>query len=184
MSKVEFLIESSYNTDIVGLQNLKNRYFDLLHKNEFPQNPEKVDFYSMINFLKRRDEKNPICIGPYKNISPFEAVIRIASDLVIINGLLQLARNSEFRTARFTLRLGTTHVKDKGDFTITLNGQEMEGEAFNVAPSFLKNKLSKTLTKWKEIGGLKYILINADAFEGVVIKNLDKRIVKVENWHI
>jgi hypothetical protein len=183
MSKVDFLIEASNNIDIVGLQNLKIRYFDLLHKNEFPKNPVKVDFYSMINFLKRRDEKNPISIGPYYNISPFEAVNRIASDLVIINGLLQLARNGEFRTARFTLRLGTTHVKDKGDFTISLNGQELEGEAFNVAPSFLKAKLSKTLTKWRKIGGLQYILINADAFEGVVIKSLDTRIIKVENWH-
>ena len=120
---------------------------------------------------------NPLIIGPYKNITPFEAANRIASDLVIINGSLQLIGSQEPESSVVTLRLGAEHIKGKGDFTIN----KFEGEAFNVAPSFLSTKLYQTRRKWRDNQDLlKYILINEDAFRGRFPN--DKKIIIVSNW--
>ena len=185
MSNVESLLKSKLcDVDVAGLKAIKKEYFELLIDNPFSKAPTSGNFYEMINYFKRKDETNPICIGPYKNITPFEAANRIASDLVIINGLLQLERNNpNLKEASFILRLGTTHKKEKGDITIKIGNNEFEGEAFNVAPSFLKTKLNKTLKKWKNNDKLRYILINKDAFEEIHFNSLDKRVVKVEKWH-
>lgn len=183
MAKVEFLLKSKlHDIDIKGLAALKNEYFALLDENKFPIAPLSGGFFEMIDHYKRKNENEPNAIGPYKNITPFEAANRIASDLVIINGLIQLVHDKKLENALFTLRLGTTHVKDKGDFTIKIGMEEFEGEAFNVAPSFLKTKLQKTKSKW--IGkNLSYILINNDAFESFK-GNLDVRVFKVKNWMV
>lgn len=182
MAEVEFLLKSKlHDIDVKGLAALKNEYFTLLVENKFPSAPISGDFFDMIKHFKRKVENEPISIGPYKNITPFEAANRIASDLVIINGLIQLVHDKKLENALFTLRLGTTHVKDKGDFTIKIGMEEFEGEAFNVAPSFLKAKLNKTLRKWKE-KNLEYILVNYDAFESFNSERYDKRIFIVNNW--
>lgn len=182
MAKVDFLLESKLDEGITvsELEAVKKEYFELLENNKFPKPPEGENFNDMIQYFKRKDENNPIAIGPYKNITPFEAANRIASDLVIINGLLQLIKDKKIEKALFILRLGTTHIKGKGDFTIKLENDELEGEAFNVAPSFLKAKLNKTVNKWKG-HKLDYILINEDAFDGFT-KQLDKRIIKINCW--
>lgn len=183
MEKVQFLLKNNIeNIDVSGLQLVKEEYFNLLKENVFPKAPETGGFYEMINYFKRKNENNPIGIGPYRNITPFEAANRIASDLVIINGLIQLIEKNNLENAILTLRLGTTHVKDKGDFTIKIDAEEFEGEAFNVAPSFLIAKLNKTLRKWKS-NKLEYILVNEDAFERFEIEKFDRRIFLVKNWN-
>ncbi|MCK6611369.1 MAG: hypothetical protein L6Q78_10015 [Bacteroidia bacterium] len=180
MAKVIFLLHSKLeDIDFSDLKELKCEYFMLLERNKFPI-PPTGHYSKMIGYLKRKDESNQESIGPYKNITLFEAANRIASDLVIINGLIQLTQEKKLNEPRFTLRLGTTHISGKGDFSIKIGDEEMEGEAFNVAPSFLKGKLYKTTTKWKE-KNLSYILINDDAFEGFKGR-LDGRIFKVKNW--
>lgn len=186
MKKVEYLFERTKLVDLDhgALLKFKDVYLKLLNDNPFPEPPNSSAFHEIINYLKRKDQSNPLKIGAYENITPFEAANRIASDLIIINGLLQLVmKNEEFKEALFTLRLGTTHHSNKGDFTITLNGKELEGEAFNVAPSFLKQKMSNTKKKWKDNQQLKYILVNAEAFEFIGASKIDERVFKVENWH-
>lgn len=183
MAVVQFLLKSELEAiDFSGLKSVKKEYFDLLEANVFPKAPENNNFFEMINYLKRKDENNPISIGPYRNITPFEAANRIASDLVIINGLLQLIKEKYIDPLNtvFTLRLGTTHIKDKGDFTIKTGAEESEGEAFNVAPSFFKSKLNKTLKKWKG-KNLHYIFINEDAFEEFKSDKLNIKVIKVRN---
>ncbi len=183
MAKVEFLLKSKLEQITISeLKILKEEYFNLLELNKFPKPPISGNAVEMIHYFKRKDEINPISIGPYKNITPFEAANRIASDLVIINGLLKLVEENKIENALFTLLLGTTHIKEKGDFTIKKGDNEWEGEAFNVATSFLNAKLQKTKSKWKDNPKLKYILINAEAFEGVIFKSLDERVFKVKNW--
>jgi hypothetical protein len=181
MAKVDFLLKSKLdNISVSELETLKKEYFELLESNKFPEPPKGGDFSDMIHYFKRKDENDPFEIGPYKNITPFEAANRIASDLVIINGLLQLTK--ELTNPVMTLRLGTTHVPGKGDFTIKIGNKEFEGEAFNVAPSFLKAKLQKTIRKWKGNDKLKYILINKDVCDGMKIDKKNIRIIPVENW--
>ncbi len=187
MQKVGYLFDRAKLIDIDHkvLLEFKELYFKLLKDNPFPAPPKSGSVYDNINYLKRKEQSQVQKIGPYENCSLFEAANRIASDLVIINGILQLIEaNQELKKALFSLQLGTTHQKGKGDFTIKINGEEREGEAFNVAPSFLKQKMSKTKNKWKGNQQLKYILVNADAFEFIGSSKIDERVFKVENWHI
>ncbi|OHT43415.1 hypothetical protein [Flavobacterium tructae] len=190
MKKVTYLFDRDelFGMDYHALQAFKYTYFKLLSDNPFPISPNSGNFYEMIQYLKRKDETLPVKIGTYENITLFEAANRIASDLVIINGLIQLVEEQkEFEKATFTLRLGTTHVKNKGDFTIHTENGDLEGEAFNVAPSFLENKLRKTLDKWKkgpESSVLRYIFVNAEAFVYRENVKVDEwvRVVKVKKW--
>ncbi|AYM99750.1 hypothetical protein [Chryseobacterium sp. 3008163] len=187
MKKVTYLFGSAelINIDYQTLQIFKERYFSFLTDNPFPKPPGTGAYFEMIHYLKRKDINNPQKIGPYENITIFEAANRIASDLVIINGIIQLVQNNPLlENARFTLRLGILHEKGKGDFTIHLENEDFEGEAFNVAPSFLNVKLRNTISKWNKEDNrekLKYILVNDEAFE-FVTKSPDERIFRVKNW--
>ncbi|MBQ0909752.1 hypothetical protein KBJ98_13645 [Flavobacterium sp. F-328] len=186
MKKVVYLFDRTQieNLDFIGLMNFKSYYLQLLNDNPFPEPPKSGSFHDVITYLKRKNQSQALKIGAYENITVFEAANRIASDLIIINGLLQLVeKNKNLKNALFTLRLGTTHHVGKGDFTINCNGEELEGEAFNVAPSFLKQKLRNTINKWKHNHQLKYILVNTEAFEFVGHSKIDERVFKVENWH-
>lgn len=186
MNKVAYLFDRNQiaKLDYKGLIEFKCDYLKLLNDNPFPDPPTSGSFYEVITYLKRKDQSKDVKIGAYGNITVFEAGNRIASDLIIINGLLQLVdKNEEFKKALFTLRLGTTHLAGKGDFTIHFNGLELEGEAFNVAPSFLKPKMRITINKWKDNHQLKYILVNEEAFEFIGASKIDERVFKVKNWH-
>jgi len=189
MKKVIYLFDNSeiVNIDYETLLNFKKRYFNLLEENPFTQPPSEGTYFEMIRYLKRKDINYPQKIGPYQNITIFEAANRIASDLVIINGIIQLVQNNPLlQNANFTIRLGILHEKGKGDFTIHLENEDFEGEAFNVAPSFLNVKLRNTISKWNKEENrekLKYILVNDEAFE-FVTRSLDERVFRVKNWEI
>lgn len=190
MQKVDYLFENSeiVNIDYETFLNFKKRYFNLLEQNPFTQPPSEGTYFEMIRYLKRKDITNPQKIGPYKNITIFEAANRIASDLVIINGIIQLvAKYPELLVARFTLRLGILHEKGRGDFTIHLDNHDFEGEAFNVAPSFLKVKLRSTISKWKKSENrdqLMYILVNDEALNFIGKAKIDDRVFRVKNWEL
>jgi hypothetical protein len=186
MNKVVYLFDRNKIAALnyKGLLDFKSEYLKLLHENPFPEPPKSGSFHQVITYLKRKDQSQALKIGAYENITVFEAANRIASDLIIINGLLQLVdRDIEFKEALFSLRLGTTHEIGKGDFTIHFNGMELEGEAFNVASSFLKPKMRNTIRKWKGNQQLKYILVNEEAFEFIGASKIDERVFKVKNWH-
>ena len=155
---------------------LKQSYWRFLEQHPFPPAPNHQDTVSMLNYLKR--DKKPI--GPYLDITVFEAANRIATDLIIINGLLQLtAAEPALQQEKYTLRLGNQHKKGQGDFSIG----DQQGEAFNVAPSFLQGKLSATLKKWRqEQGTLSYIFVNAEVADLLGSEKQGIKIIKVYNW--
>jgi hypothetical protein len=132
---------------------LKKEYLQHLAENPFPP-LTGGDYRSVLHHLKRKSHK----IGPYKDITIFEAANRIASDLTLMEGVIHLFKKSP--SARVKLRLGTMQAKDKGDFTFFDNGKEFQGEAFDVAPSFFTSKLYKTLHKWEDREDIKYIVFN------------------------
>lgn len=171
MNKVKCLLTSgTEGINYTGLSALKQEYKQLLQANPFPAPPANGEVIAMIDYLKRKDSGTPCKIGVYENITPFEAANRIASDMVIINGLFQIMdQEPRLKTAALTLRLGALHEVGKGDFTI--DGKE--GEAFNVAPTFYKTKLQNTLKKWKN-GKLSYILVNAEVVQEQDIENCGK----------
>ena len=177
---MKFLLDNddTDNISLEGLNKLKIKYWSLLRENPFPKPPVSGSSIEMIKYFKRKEKNSLVKIGPYVGISVFEAANRIASDLVIINGILQLITDEkEPCNSDIILRLGNKHVKNKGDFTIN----EKEGEAFNVAASFYKIKYRNTTKKWidKE---LHYILVNAEVFDEIIEGVLDPKIIKVNNW--
>ncbi len=174
------LVDMDYQT----LLDFKTTYLKLLQDNPFPLSPNSTSFYEMIIYLKRKNQNQAGKIGAYKNITVYEASNRIATDLVSINGLLQLlAVRKELQGGKFTLRLGTTFENGKGKFTIKINNEEIQGEAFNVASSSLQDRIRNTFKKWKGNQQLKYILVNADAFEFKGDSLIDERVIRIENWH-
>jgi len=180
MNSISIILKSNQvNITYSQLKKLKVEYWEHLERNKFPPPPKSGKAIETIMYFKRKDNNKPITIGIYHNITPFEAANRIASDLVIINGVLQLIEAGvEPKNSNITVRLGTKHIVGKGDFTINEN----VGEAFNVAESFLPSKLHKTRKKWKDYGkDLKYILINGEALKDNSKIN-DTRIFKVKDW--
>lgn len=177
-----FTYKETDNIKKSQLEYLKAKYWEFLETYPFPKPPADGHSIDMIKYFKRT-VANEVCqIGPYSGISVFEAANRIASDLVIINGVLQLLKDGkEPADAVITVRLGNKHVKDRGDFTIN----DKEGEAFNVASSFYNGKLSYTNRKWlgKE---LRYILVNAEVAGDIVGIDEDSptEIIKVKDWDI
>lgn len=145
------------------IEELEKVYRDLLEEMPF-KNFESTEYLYVIQRLKREKFQR---IGTYMDITIFEAANRIASDLTLLKGVLQLftGNNPIPASATVQLRLGTIHEKDKGDFSIFFDNNVedkdgLQGEAFNVA--FLKGKLTNTLKKWANNDKLKYIVFNAD----------------------
>ena len=188
MSKVKYLLLSP--TDKITYEQLlalKNEYHKHLRNNRFISFQSEYSILEVIKHYKRRD-KEDLKVGPYSNISFFEAANRIASDLVIIKGLLQICKlNPKLKEKKFTLYLGSRHKKHMGDFLIG----NKHGEAFNVAPSFYKSKIGRTISAWRDKSkkkfNLNYIFVNDDAVElGDVEKCLGQKIIllPVKNWSI
>lgn len=193
---VDFLIkrplEGITEDDVKEIQ---KEYWEWLNKNKFPL-PASGNAIEIIHYAKRKTSdkktKEPQSIGPWENITVFEAANRIASDLVILKGVINLLRKhaARFENAKITLRLGNKHKVGKGDFTMTVAGKDYEGEAFNVAPSFFENKLRKTLNNC-DSRKIKFILFNSELEEDSACKSiLEKKkmeyreieMLGVENW--
>lgn len=173
-----FSIEETNEINYLQLIDLRKKYWESLKKISFPVPPTSGNPIDMLKYFKRKIDGKHSPIGPYKNISVFEAANRIGSDLIIINGIIQLIeQGKESQKSIITVRLGNTHEPNRGDFTI--NGKE--GEAFNVASSFYKGKLRATQRKW--VGQeLSYILVNAEVFNELNESKMDARIHKVSEW--
>jgi len=99
--------------------------------------------YDLIDNIKRTPEK----VGPYKDISVFEALNRIGSDLVLLSGATLLF-NGEIKgivPKNIHLKMGTTHGFD---FEVILkDDKKILGEAFNAAESFCKFKMRQAIHK-------------------------------------
>ncbi len=86
-------------------------------------------------------------IGPYINLTIFESLNRIGSDLVLLTGAEKLFNQdvSGISPATITLKMGN---KAGEDIIIkTTDGKTIFGEAFNAAPSFCKTKMRDSIHK-------------------------------------
>jgi hypothetical protein len=190
MNKVKCLLQTKWKEkelNTAELKSLLDEYHHFIKTNNYIINKE-ISCLDTLMHLKRDSCK----IGPWENISPFEAANRIASDLVIINGLIQMVNTNVIsQNSVFKLRLGTMYESNKGDFSINNADGVTEGEAFNVAPSFYKAKLNSTLTKWKKIkinkkNQLDFILVNNEVvFEEDItrLKIEGIQLIGVVNWN-
>ena len=122
----------------------------------FPQN----NIVSLIQKVKRERLE----CGPYKGVSFFEAINRIASDIVLWQGLAWLIKH-DFIGEKNVVHACFGNINDngEGDIKITDGNTSISCEVFNVAPSFFSVKLQKTLKKWRNAESrLHFIFCNGD----------------------
>jgi len=165
-------------------------YEDYIDKSKFPKFPDINKTIEVIEYFKRTKKS----IGPYENITPLEAANRIATDMLVLYGIKQIVEgiSNLKENAVISISLGTEQ-NQLGDFCI--NGQH--GEAFNVAESFFRQKLYKTIKKWDKIVDkhkieLTYILFNAEVLEcedcnkylqQIMEKYDEIEFIPVKTWH-
>jgi hypothetical protein len=155
-----FTEDSEKYLNEANVQDLKINYTKSLTDNPFPQISFKAKSHTSTLYKLKRESYN---IGPYTNISIFEAANRIATDLTMFDGVLALIKKDKKLGNKVMLRFGSKHENGRGDFTFLLkNGEEVEGECFDVAASFFKSKLYKTLKKWEGNDKFRYLVFNSD----------------------
>jgi hypothetical protein len=115
---------------------------------------------TLLESLKR----GKVGVGPYPDVTLFEAANRIMTDLVIYTGVKWLLDNETFPFTEYTVELGN---EDNNGFDIRAEAtsKTLIGEAFNVAPSFFQGKKGAMLKKLKKNGKADYkiIMVNHDA---------------------
>ncbi|MBL0049702.1 MAG: hypothetical protein IPP32_16590 [Bacteroidetes bacterium] len=186
MKKVKCLLETDWKENKLSLQEVEKllgEYHKQLDQNLFKV-PSKKSNIEVLMHLKRESYK----IGPWENITPFEAANRIGTDLVLLKGVIDILKKDFANNPQVSvkLRLGISHfVKDPGDFIIFDKNEKIRGEAFNVAESFLEGKLNKTKRNIKDaLHDFRYILINGELKEywNTKKRSIVKEIKWVDNW--
>ena len=124
----------------------------------------------------------PVNTGPYINISFFESLNRIATDLVLLSGATKLFKDGlgEIKIKTIHLRMGVTHGND---FEVVMeNGKLILGEAFNAAPSFCTKKMAQAINKLvnqKEGKEMGLIMINEEV-KNVIGRYKNNKIEELE----
>ena len=150
-------------TDIKMLQKGIDMYVKCIEENPFP----KIEANTMYNFISNLKRK-AYSIGPYSSLSIFEISNRLFSDFVVLDGAKAIFEDPSIIGASkiegITLLLSNINGFD---LTIKTDKGIVYGEAYNVAPSFLKQKTRYTIKKLnKENKVEKAVLIfNSDAFD-------------------
>ncbi len=143
---------------IAYLQSLEQNKYAIKHT---------ATIYELIDSVKRSPEK----IGPYQNISVFEALNRIGSDLVLLAGATKLFAGEipTIKPEKIHLKMGTTHGFD---FEVHVkDSKPIKGEAFNAALTFCGQKMRQAIHK----------LLKEEAEEAIIFINESARPV-IENY--
>ncbi len=162
----KFLLHKEFNVplDKNDFIKAKKKYLESIRNNEYTL-LKTNDILEMIQNIKRSPEK----IGPYQNISIFEALNRIGSDLVLVSGaeLLFNGALKDIKVKTIKLNMGNTHGFD---FIIETNDSKtIYGEAFNAAESFCKEKMRQAINKLidnkENKSGVGVVFVNEDVKE-------------------
>jgi hypothetical protein len=121
---------------------------------------EKLDHSDTVDLIKMT-KRTLGKIGPYRSLTVFESLNRIASDLVLLSGAEKLFENEikDIGPKEICLKMG--NIAGYDIIIETTNGDIIYGEAFNSAPSFCKTKMRDSINK----------LITGDKSEEVLSKN-------------
>ena len=153
----------------------KKAYYDKLLENPMPMIPCSGGSLASLGRIVRQ-VKQPVpdrTIGIYSNISYFEAINRIATDLVFWQGVEKILLNLKWENiSSIEYCLGNENEPGHGDFCIHKNNHvDLEGEVFFVSQSFFYEKLRRTIKnpKWENNANLKYVIFNEEA-----VKDIDR----------
>jgi hypothetical protein len=143
MSKENFILHDEFSKPLIEKDFIKAKkeYIEYLKKYPFSIKDAK-DIFDLIQNVKR----SPQDIGPYKNISVFEALNRIGTDLVLLSGAAIMFNGDKYPSIKLRtikLNMGTTRGIDC--IIETMDNRVIFGEAFNAAKSFCKEKMRQAI---------------------------------------
>jgi len=149
---------------------------------------EKEPIYNSIHNLKRKT----YTIGPYSGLSIFEISNRLFSDLVVLDGAKAIFKDPNLVKSKEIKGIKLLLSNKKGiDLEIKTDKGIIYGEAYNVAPSFFKEKTRYTIEKLNKDNNVKkaVLIFNSDAFDidgknEIYIKNKNINYIKcdLESW--
>lgn len=106
---------------------------------------ENTNLIELIKTIKRTPDQ----IGPYQDLTPFEVLNRIGSDLVLLAGAEKIFNNEvpSIKPTKILLNMG-----NKAGYDIEIDAEQgkIYGEAFNAATSFCKVKMRQSIDKLLE----------------------------------
>lgn len=151
----------------------KDKYRDSIRQNCFSM-AENRNLVELIKRIKRTPDE----IGPYHNLTPFEALNRIGSDLVLLAGADQLFNNKipSIKPEKILLKMGN---KAGYDVEIKTETGTIYGEAFNAAESFCKVKMRQSIDKL--LDGERSMDVKKEG-QTVIFYNADIK-ETIENYH-
>jgi len=147
--------------NLVNIDKAISDYKDSI--NSIPFSINSNDILSFLTSIKREKLK----VGPYPEVSLFEAANRIMTDLTILFGVKYLLNGAilELDFAEYTVEFGNENKNDHD--LMACNGRKrLIGEAFNVSESYFYTKKSfalKKLNKSVETNQIKLLLFNSEA---------------------
>jgi hypothetical protein len=149
MNKENFLMYEDFENPLSydDFITAKEKYFEYLKRNK-PEIKSAQTIFDLIENVKR----SPVEIGPYQNISVFEALNRIGSDLVLLDGTEKLFKDGVVKNKPSKVLLRMSTIKGY-DFEVHFENQPtIYGEAFNASPSFCNTKMRQAIDKFIKDG--------------------------------
>jgi len=161
---------SSIDTELTkdNINKVIDKYKELLK--DFPLTINSSNILKLLQLLKREN----IGKGPYPNVSMFEAINRIMTDLVILCGVKELLYKGLEGIIFNKINVEYGHNnKQLHDIMAYENEITLHGEAFNVSKSLFQTKKRTSLKKLQKNikGNTKLIIIfNNDAINNNLLK--------------
>lgn len=144
--------------------------------NQIPLSISAKSFTELASLLKRQKLK----FGPYPDVSLFETVNRVMTDLIILSGVRKLLKDKSISGVNlpftsYKVQYGSSNIRDY-DIYAQSGNKILIGEAFNVSKSFFQTKKAKMLKKLRQ-SNVKYsyliIMCNDDAFTEDYVSKLN-----------
>lgn len=131
-----------------------------------------VQSKNLVNLIKTI-KRSPDIIGPYKDLTPFEVLNRIGSDLVLLAGAEKLFNNEISSIDPETIKLNMGNKAGADISILTIEGELIYGEAFNAAASFCKAKMRQSINKiYDGFDGKEHSLSQSVVFYNSDVENI------------
>ncbi len=131
--------------------------------NELPPSVESNNVFNFLTKIKRRK----LNLGPYPDVTLFEAANRIMTDLTMLYGIKELLNGKipDIKFEEYIVEFGNEN-NNSNDIIASNENYELIGESFNVSKSFFQTKKTSALKKMRNQKSEKKIILliyNSDA---------------------
>jgi hypothetical protein len=170
MNKDNFLMYEDFKNPLSrdDFNKAKEKYFEYLEHYK-PEIKSARTIFDLIENVKR----SPVVIGPYQKISVFEALNRIGSDLVLLDGTEKLFTEGLEKNIPSKVLLRMSTIKGY-DFEVHFEDKRIiYGEAFNASLSFCNTKMRQAIDKFIQNGEEAGIVFVNEEVSDIINKYLE-----------